>query len=789
MKLQHHGEAVEVMGAAPSGKIGFQIKTSALAFKILSEGLYSDKIKAVIRELCTNAFDAHVEAGKRDVPFEVHFPTRYEPWFSVKDQGVGMSHDRVMKNYCTYFGSSKNDTNEQVGCLGLGSKSPFAYTETFSVTSIKDGKKRTYTALVSEEGYPEVMEIPLAEEDGAPIFEMDTDEHDGVLVTFPVKDQHVQEFTSKAKVVFLDFPVKPKTNIELYMGKIEYSIDKPTWGMRKNNNDLNWGTTIRVIQGCVGYPLDKNQIGFSHPLLDSPIDLRVQIGEVEITPSRESISYTAYTRENLKAALEVVAQEISDSYVEKLNSCKTRLEALITLSQIRSQNTNLWRAVENKVYTSPYDNFKLTSDHIEVDQCEFLPIMVKPLQVTHKGKLLGEYVFASKSDRQEMIAKAGTVKQLLQTVKFSFVSEPYLVFNDTKKTTNLRGIFERAKDGGEFGGRPIYLIEPSKDQELVDGEVVFTDDIEAQDYAELLANEFDSQLVLLSTIAAKHPAPKREKVNKKTTRIRQFWTNKRDNGSIWWRCTADNIENILTTNEGKVKYWVNLFDGKVNEDVRFTETVDAEGKTIRKSQNSLTDNQVLGVFWDHCKTLGMIEKGGVLLGVPERELSVVQADPDEWVNLIDLAREFMANLTAENTNLLLVNEHSSRFSNLRELSKVLTGTELKDAKITMDLSLFDGLMAAGKKVSDYYGSAKRVAESLGWLLRQYTNQVPPFPETIEKYIAEVKQNYPLLMEMIATNRTHAIAYIKLIEERDALLSQVASLQPQIFEAMEVDLVS
>ena len=62
----------------------FTIKATGKAFRILSDGLYSDKILAVVRELSCNAYDAHVAAGMF-VPFEVHLPHALEPWFSVKD--------------------------------------------------------------------------------------------------------------------------------------------------------------------------------------------------------------------------------------------------------------------------------------------------------------------------------------------------------------------------------------------------------------------------------------------------------------------------------------------------------------------------------------------------------------------------------------------------------------------------------------------------------------------------------------------------------------------------------
>ena len=105
----------------------YSIDATAKAFAILSDSLYSNKIKAVIRELSTNAYDAHVAAGNPEERFYIHLPTALDHQFWVRDYGIGLSKEDCMSLYTTYFRSDKTDSNDSVGCLGLGSKSPFAY--------------------------------------------------------------------------------------------------------------------------------------------------------------------------------------------------------------------------------------------------------------------------------------------------------------------------------------------------------------------------------------------------------------------------------------------------------------------------------------------------------------------------------------------------------------------------------------------------------------------------------------------------------------------------------------
>ena len=86
MKLHKPEVAIESAGAKSSSR--FSIEASQQAFAVLSSTIYEDKIKAPIRELSTNAYDAHVEAGCPDKPFEVHLPNAIDPEFRVRDYGV-----------------------------------------------------------------------------------------------------------------------------------------------------------------------------------------------------------------------------------------------------------------------------------------------------------------------------------------------------------------------------------------------------------------------------------------------------------------------------------------------------------------------------------------------------------------------------------------------------------------------------------------------------------------------------------------------------------------------------
>ena len=145
MKIDNFGGGEIGRSDNLGGETSFTIENSPFAFKILSESLYSHKIQSVIRELSTNAADEHVSSGKGDIPFDVHVPTGFEPYFSIRDYGAGLSEADATTLYTTFFKSTKRNDNAVTGCLGLGSKSPFAVTDSFTIESFNGGIRTVYT--------------------------------------------------------------------------------------------------------------------------------------------------------------------------------------------------------------------------------------------------------------------------------------------------------------------------------------------------------------------------------------------------------------------------------------------------------------------------------------------------------------------------------------------------------------------------------------------------------------------------------------------------------------------
>jgi hypothetical protein len=149
----------------------FTIKQTAFMAELLSRKLYSNPTLAVIRELISNAIDVS------GCNVDIQAPSFLEPTFIVRDYGTGLSREDVMTLYTTYGESTKRDTNSVIGGFGVGSKSPFALTDTFTVTSRYKGERTDYVCY-KDKGFPRIREVCSAH----------TDEPDGLEVRVPIED-------------------------------------------------------------------------------------------------------------------------------------------------------------------------------------------------------------------------------------------------------------------------------------------------------------------------------------------------------------------------------------------------------------------------------------------------------------------------------------------------------------------------------------------------------------------------------------------------------------------------
>jgi len=352
----------------------FRVKINRQSFKLLYGDLYSDPIKAFIRELSTNAHDSHVKAGKRDVPFEVHLPNDLEPFFYVKDFGTGLSPEQICGQdgiYITFCDSDKVTSDDFTGCLGLGSKSPLAHTDNFTVESNYNGTKYAYAVYTDDEGNPSLAELGQAP----------TDEPNGLKVELGIEAKDFETIYGKTADVLSWFKLKPTVvgKGDFEFKKREYLRSTDQYGICKERQEDSY-----VIMGNVAYPIRASDFSYNkiddveRAVLEYGVDLFVDMGDVDFVPSREKLRYTDKTIESVKKRLKEAIASIREEMESQVLAQPTIWQARRLMNDIKHSILGKVRALGTVVYNgveiAEYVNFhKLVQKlHPDMDRANVL---------------------------------------------------------------------------------------------------------------------------------------------------------------------------------------------------------------------------------------------------------------------------------------------------------------------------------------------------------------------------------------------------------------------------------
>lgn len=311
MKIHTNDTQAETFGVISQNS--FSIKATPKMLKILSSGIYSNKVLAIVRELCANAIDAHRAGGRSDVPFFVHLPTTIEPWFAVRDTGIGLSDRDAMILYTTYGESTKDNSDLDVGGFGVGSKTPFCYTSSFTVISVHGGMRRVYSAFSDNTGFNMVK-----------LHEEATTDHVGLEVRVPVNAADFQKFRDTLVQVAEYFTLRPDCNIPgIYVydrGETAYETEK--FRFYKKKNSYYGSERATAVIGPIGYPINFESVQIDYDeanlLRNFGLDMFYGIDELDVAVSRETLSYEQRTIDRLKSDLQTAIKELKANFVSNM---------------------------------------------------------------------------------------------------------------------------------------------------------------------------------------------------------------------------------------------------------------------------------------------------------------------------------------------------------------------------------------------------------------------------------------------------------------------------------------
>jgi len=290
----------------------FGVSDDPILMSMLSTGFYQNPLRTMIQEVMFNAWDAHRIGNCQHRPIDIY--VNDTSGLIIRDYGPGIepgeNDDNMHEIYCMYGGSTKRNQKNQTGGFGLGSKSPFAYTESFTVTSHFGGTKNMYLiSRVSDTnggkpGMTSLIRVPTTET--------------GLMVTVPIKAGHLERayeyikdilFLSgiKAMVHYLDEPDEFIDSLMLPAGS--YMID-----------DNYTSGKIWAVYGGVRYQiLNEPEYGQEYEfmrLLSNRKDIFVGFAPDTLTPlpNREGLNMGEKSKECVKGTFERCTEKFQATF-------------------------------------------------------------------------------------------------------------------------------------------------------------------------------------------------------------------------------------------------------------------------------------------------------------------------------------------------------------------------------------------------------------------------------------------------------------------------------------------
>ena len=341
-------DIIEVKKSGDFEETTFSIDASPELMRVLTASIYTDPETAVLRELGTNAIDSSVEA-KSEKPFEVHLPSRFKQELRFRDYGSGMDEARIKETYTVYGKSNRRESNDYTGCLGLGSKSPLAVADSFSVVSYIQGTKNTYTVFTDESGKPKLAKLS----------EEQTKEDNGVEIIVPIKQHKITEFHQKAVNVYRWFKKRPIVIPKLEYPEVQKLYEGEGFYVFSTNQ---YNKELYVVMGNIGYRSSVDKAGIT----DFPnisVVLELNVGDVDISAGREDLYYSERTKIKLRESLTKVIEHIRKIVEDGIKDAKCYYEAVCIYKKCPIKVTASYKG---KILNASYK--AMTIPHLDMRQ-------------------------------------------------------------------------------------------------------------------------------------------------------------------------------------------------------------------------------------------------------------------------------------------------------------------------------------------------------------------------------------------------------------------------------------
>lgn len=299
----------EYLGDVQENRVGIDKNNIDFITTLLTSNLYSRPLDSFFRETIANAYDSHIEAGTDEhILLLIEDTTKYDTYrISIRDYGIGVSPERFDKIYRNIGSSTKRESNDYIGMFGIGRFSCLSCADVANVTSYYKGKKYSYIMYKNGGG----INIDL-------ISTLEGDYKDGLEVSIEKTIHYTGDFEKAFEGIclFEKVHITYKGNdsrLRYYVGNFNDRVITHYKNFSRCSLLSNGHNYFKVGNVLYSGVTPKLSTTFGY-IVDLPI------GSVDITPNRENLQFTDYTKNTIEERVELVRQELQDMANDKANA-------------------------------------------------------------------------------------------------------------------------------------------------------------------------------------------------------------------------------------------------------------------------------------------------------------------------------------------------------------------------------------------------------------------------------------------------------------------------------------
>lgn len=329
----------------------FTIGNVDMVIDILRNKLYSNPIQTLVQEYVSNARDAHREIGQTR-PIKITEPTETDLTLKIRDYGPGLSPERIDAVFCRYGDSTKRKDNNQVGGFGIGAKSAWAYTDSFTIVTHIDSQAYHYVAHVTRDhagSLDLISQNPTTEPNGTEI-QIVCRSYD--LEAFKKAIARATRFWSPSELPVIE-------NQSFSVAKTLFRSDSVEC---VEITGLPDSERLQVVVDGIPYPIPaelrygNDKVRALHNKTKVLTLLHFATGEIEIAASREAVGNSDSNRLKIISRAESAAKDIDTEINNRIAGKKSLIDVLSEIAELK----NVFISSDQHQATFQGDSFGIT---------------------------------------------------------------------------------------------------------------------------------------------------------------------------------------------------------------------------------------------------------------------------------------------------------------------------------------------------------------------------------------------------------------------------------------------